>query len=190
MGRDKASLPFGPETLLERVVRLVRTVVDNVVLAAGAEQSVPAGLPVIRDTREGMGPLPPLLGAASSIDADYLFLVACDTPLLQPALIRLLLDRARGWDACVPVVHGVQMTTCAVYRTSAVRAAAGSLTSTSGTSLRAFLTGLRTHHLDEPTLREADPHLLTFTPCNTPDEYRHALTLAGLAVNDSSPPAV
>lgn len=190
MGRDKASLPFGPETLLERVIRLVRTVVDEVVLAAGADQLVPAGLPVVRDPRDGLGPLPALLGVSASIDTEYVFLVACDSPLLQPPLIRLLVDRAQGWDACVPVVDEVPMTTCAVYRTSAVRAVAGPVPSSGGSSLRALLGGLHTLYLREPALREADPRLLSFIPCNTPEEYRNALALAGLAVNDPPPPAV
>ncbi len=190
MGRDKASLPFGPETLLERVIRIVHSVADEVVLAAGVDQVVPAGLPVVRDAREGLGPLPALLGACTDIDAGYVFLVACDTPLLQPVLVRLLVNRAHGWDACVPVVNDVAMTTCAVYRTSAVNTAAGPLLAAGGTSLRALLAGLRTRYLDESTLKEADPQLLSFVPCNTPEEYRHALALAGLAVNDPLPPTV
>ena len=106
MGRDKASLPFGPETLLERVIRLVRSVVDEVVLAAGADQILPPGLPVVRDAGEGRGPLPALLSASAAVHGDHVFLVACDTPLLQPPLVRLLLDQARGWDACVPLIDG------------------------------------------------------------------------------------
>lgn len=189
MGRDKASLPFGPETLLERVIRLVRSVMDEVVLAAGADQILPPGLPVVRDAAEGRGPLPALLSASAAVHGDHVFLVACDTPLLQPPLVRLLLDQARGWDACVPLIDGVPMTTCAVYRTSAVRAAAGPPIVTGG-SLRSLLAGLRTLHVDEAALRKADPDLLSFLPCNTPEEYRHALALAGLSVNEPSPPAV
>lgn len=187
MGRDKASLPFGPETLLERVIRIVRSVADEVVLSAAVDQVVPAGLPVVRDAGEGLGPLPALLGACAAIDAEYVFLVACDTPLLQPALVQLLVNHAQGWDACVPVVDDVPMTTCAVYRTSAVHTAAGPLIAAGGTSLRALLAGLRTRYLDESTLQEADPQFLSFVPCNTPGEYRHALALAGLAANDAPP---
>lgn len=190
MGRDKALLPFGPETLLERVIRLSRSAVDEVVLAAGASQAVPGGIPVIRDARDGLGPLPALAGAASVVETDYMVLVACDTPLLQPALIRLLLDRAQGWDACVPIVGGVVMTTCAVYRTRAVKAAVGPLLLAGGTSLRSLLSSLRTLYLDEPTLRQADPQLLSFTPCNTPAEYAQSLALAGVAVNEPPTPAV
>lgn len=190
MGHDKASLPFGPESLVARVIRLVRDEVDEVVLAAGAGQVVPAGPRVLRDSREGLGPLPALVAAAAAVDREYAFVVACDTPLLQPPLVRLLIDHAQGWDACVPVVNDVLMPTCAVYRVRAVRMAGGAVLDGGGTSLRALLTALRTRCLDESLLRQADPSLLSFTPCNTPGEYRRALALAGLSVNGPAAPAV
>jgi len=190
MGRDKASLPFGPESLVARVIRLVRDEVDEVVLAAGAGQVVPAGPRVLRDSREGLGPLPALVAAAAAVDREYAFVVACDTPLLQSPLVRLLLERAEGWDACVPMVNDVPMTTCAVYRTAAVTAAAGPALASGETSLRALVARLRTTYVNEPVLREVDPRLLSFTPCNTPGEYRRALALAGLPVNEAPTPAV
>ena len=43
MGRDKASLPFGPELMLQRVVRLLGEVVDprKIVVVAAPGQSLP-----------------------------------------------------------------------------------------------------------------------------------------------------
>ena len=43
MGRDKATLPFGPEQMLERVVRLVSQVAhpNNVVVVSAKEQQLP-----------------------------------------------------------------------------------------------------------------------------------------------------
>ena len=53
MGRDKASLPFGPETLVERVVRLVTPFVSDVVLAAapGHSSTAPPSRENIATTR-------------------------------------------------------------------------------------------------------------------------------------------
>ena len=41
MGSSKALLPFGAETMLQRVVRLLATVVSPIVVVAAAEQSLP-----------------------------------------------------------------------------------------------------------------------------------------------------
>jgi molybdopterin-guanine dinucleotide biosynthesis protein A len=41
MGTSKALLAFGPETMLQRVLRLLSTVVSPVVVVAAAEQSLP-----------------------------------------------------------------------------------------------------------------------------------------------------
>jgi molybdopterin-guanine dinucleotide biosynthesis protein A len=57
MGRDKASLPFGDEPLLLRVVRLAREVASEVLLVAREGQALPGGLDAVRDPAEGLGPL-------------------------------------------------------------------------------------------------------------------------------------
>jgi molybdopterin-guanine dinucleotide biosynthesis protein A len=60
MGVPKATLPFGPETMLQRVVRLLGSVVAPIVAVAAREQKLPK-LPedviVTRDEREQRGPL-------------------------------------------------------------------------------------------------------------------------------------
>src|SRR5258705_212022 len=60
MGASKALLPFGPETMLQRVVRLLETVVSPIVVVAAADQQLPDLPPdviVSRDEREARGPL-------------------------------------------------------------------------------------------------------------------------------------
>jgi len=44
MGTSKAALPFGPESMLQRVVRLLGTVVSPIVVVAARDQVLP-GLP-------------------------------------------------------------------------------------------------------------------------------------------------
>jgi len=201
MGQDKASLPFGPETLVERVVRLVTPLVSDMVLAAAPGQAMPPGVRVIRDSGAGVGPLPALLDALDAVDADYVFVVACDTPLLQPGLVTLLHDlcaeaarsdmsaigsgEAPGtgpasWDAAVPLVEGRRVATCAVYRTAALREARAGFGDPRHRSLQAYLELLRIREVGVETLRTADPELLSFTPCNTVEEYAAALRLAAV----------
>ncbi|MEP6961580.1 MAG: NTP transferase domain-containing protein, partial [Acidobacteriota bacterium] len=60
MGSPKALLPFGPETMLQRVVRLLGSVVSPIVAVAARDQVLPElseDIRVTRDEREQKGPL-------------------------------------------------------------------------------------------------------------------------------------
>ena len=73
MGTSKALLPFGPETMLQRVVRLLGTVVAPIVAVAATDQvlpALPAGVIVTRDEREGRGPLEALRAGLKALPPD------------------------------------------------------------------------------------------------------------------------
>ena len=60
MGQPKALLPFGTETMLSRVVRILREVVSPIVVVAAQGQMLPQLPPDIllaRDEQEALGPL-------------------------------------------------------------------------------------------------------------------------------------
>src|SRR6188768_1820044 len=80
MGRDKATLPFGPELMLQRVVRLLGEVVElgRIVLVAAPGQELPelpVGVTVAHDLRQERGPLEGLAAGFRSLagraDAAY-----------------------------------------------------------------------------------------------------------------------
>src|SRR5262249_22538706 len=119
MGRDKASLPFGDETLLHRVVRLVARVVDEVVVVARPGQDLPPlarDVRVVRDEAPDRGPpggLGPGLGASG---ADAAFVTGCDAPFVARAVIGLLFARLGDADAAAAEAGGRLHPLCAVYR--------------------------------------------------------------------------
>ena len=180
MGRDKASLPFGDETLLDRVVRLVGEVVDEVVLVARAGQTLPSGRAAVRDPAEGLGPLAGIAAGLDAVSGDRVLVVACDMPLLRPALARRLLELAAGFEACVPVVEGFAVPTCAVYA-RALGERAHALVAAGQLAPRALLAGARVRFVGAEELRDVDPELESFRDCDTEEDYRSALRAAGLA---------
>jgi molybdopterin-guanine dinucleotide biosynthesis protein A len=179
LGRDKASLPFGSETLLARVVRLVREVADDVVLVAREGQELPAGFEAVRDPAEGLGPLAGIAVGLGAVREDRALVVACDMPLLEAGLARRLLELSQGVHACVPVVGGYPVPTCAVYARSAA-ALARELLARRELRPRAFLDGVSTRYVAEGELRDVDPELLSFLDCDDEESYRKALRAAGL----------
>ncbi len=82
-------------------------------------------------------------------------------------------------DACVPVVDGYPVPTCAVYARSAA-ARARELLALRELRPRVFLDGLRTRYVVESELREVDPELVSFLDCDDEASYRKALEAAGL----------
>jgi molybdopterin-guanine dinucleotide biosynthesis protein A len=180
MGRDKASLPFGSETLLERTVRVVGEVVKEVWVVAREGQGVRGQGNLARDGAEGLGPLAGLAAGLEAMAAERAFLTSCDAPFLKPALVRRLLDLSRGHAAAVPFVGGYHMTTAAVYAREALPAARRLLAANRLRPL--FLVeevGARI--VTEAELADVDPDLASFRNCNTPEEYAAALAAAGLA---------
>ena len=178
MGRDKASLPFGDETLLARVVRLVGESVDHVIVVARDGQDPFPGLPgrvtVIRDRVDDLGPLAALALGLEASTTELNFVTACDMPLIQPAVIRRLLALVDDADACVPVDDEQVMVLCAVYRRS-LAAAAGQLVAAGQLRLRSLLEGATTKRVDTALFRDIDPRLESFLSCDTPEAYQRAL---------------
>src|SRR6185436_5576771 len=96
MGFPKALLPFGDETMLQRVVRLLGTVVSPVVVVAAPGQQVPALPAGGSDEREGRGPLEALRVGLNAlpVDVDAAYVTSCDVPLLVPAFAQRMIELA------------------------------------------------------------------------------------------------
>jgi molybdopterin-guanine dinucleotide biosynthesis protein A len=95
MGRSKSELPFGPGTLLDWMIALLRDAVDDLWISVARPEDAPAAssLPFVRgvlvDTHPGQGPLAALAIALAALERPILF-VACDLPFLSPDDLRLL----------------------------------------------------------------------------------------------------
>lgn len=178
MGRDKASLPFGDEILLGRVLRIVKQAADDVVVVAREGQELPAGFEAVRDPAEGLGPLAGLMVGLRHVKAERAFLTACDVPFLRPALIGRLIDLSVGADAAVPVIDGYPMMTTAVYSRS-VAPVVEALIAKRALRARNLLDHVRVRRIRPDELRDVDPDLESFRTCNTPESYADALRRAG-----------
>ena len=182
MGRDKASLPFGDETLLQRVVRLVGGVVHDVVVVARPGQELPALPATVRVTYDDVpdqGPLGGLVPGLRETRADAVFATSCDVPFLAPSLVEFLFGRLGEHAVAVAEAEGFTHPLCAVYRTD-VRPRLEALLA-AGRLRPVFLYDeVATLRVGEDELRSVDPDLLSLANLNTPDAYEAALARAGL----------
>lgn len=189
MGRDKAMLPFGPELMLQRVVRLISEVVDlnNIVVVAAPNQSLPE-LPgrvlIARDVHEYRGPLEGLatgLGALAD-RADAVYATACDVPLLVPAFVEKMFDLLGDFDIAVPFDGQYHHPLAAVYRAT-VLAHVQRLLDSQRMRPRFLFDEARTREVQVDDLRAIDPQLSTLENLNYQQDYFSALTTAGFPVS-------
>jgi len=185
MGVPKATLPFGDETMLQRVVRLLGAAVSPVVVVAARDQCLPP-LPntvtIARDEREAKGPLEGIRAGLNalpeSIDAAYI--TSCDVPLLVPAFVQRMIELQGNYDIAVMEVDGFPHPLSAIYRRSALPHVQSLL---AADRLRpAFLfDALRTRRVRPEEMLAVDPELTTLRNLNTPEDYRAALADAGIS---------
>jgi molybdopterin-guanine dinucleotide biosynthesis protein A len=183
MGVAKATLPFGPELMVQRVVRLLGSVVRPIVVVAAPGQELPELPPevlVARDEREARGPLEGLLAGLSEIgeQAEAVYATSCDVPLLARGFVRGMIERLEEFEIVVPVEEGYAHPLAAVYRTSVLPQIQELLAQD---QLRpAFLFDrVRTQRVPVEELRLADPPLATLRNLNRPEDYMAALREAG-----------
>jgi len=185
MGRDKASLPFGPELMLQRVVRLIGESIplENVVVVAAPNQSLPelpATVSIARDEYEFGGPLQGLsVGLRALTDrADAVYATACDVPLLSPAFVDRMFELLGDSDAVVPFDGEHHHPLAAVYR-PALLPQIKELLATNSRSLRSLLAKARSLEVAIDELRAVDPTLATLENVNVEEDYLCALAAAG-----------
>lgn len=184
MGSSKALLPFGSETMLQRVIRLLSTVVSPIVAVAAPGQELPALPPsviVTRDEREGRGPLEGLRAGLAALpeDVEIAYITSCDVPLLVPPFVERMIQLLGDDDIAVMEIDGFAHPLSAVYR-RVVLAHADRLLAADRLRPAFLFDAVKTRRIQPSDMTVADPQLLTLRNLNTREDYLDALATAGL----------
>jgi molybdopterin-guanine dinucleotide biosynthesis protein A len=185
MGVPKATLPFGSETMLQRVVRLLGAVVSPIVVVAAREQSLPAlpdDVTVARDEREQRGPLEGLRAGLKALPGSVgiAYITSCDVPLLVPAFVERMIELLGDHDIAVMEINGFPHPLSAVYR-RAILPEVESLLAKDRLRPAFLFDQMRTRRVRPEEMVSVDPQLHTLRNLNTPDDYLEALSDAGLS---------
>jgi molybdopterin-guanine dinucleotide biosynthesis protein A len=181
MGRPKAWLPFGPELMLQRVVRLVGTVAEPIVVVAAQAQDLPelpAEVSIVRDQVAGRGPLQGLAAgfAALGDEVDLVYATGTDVPFLEPRWIIHLSKLIGEADLVIPSIGDYFHPLAALYRKQAALTAIEALLAQNRLRTQLLVEAVKTRVVLEPEMRAVDPELGTLRNLNHPDDYERALS--------------
>jgi molybdopterin-guanine dinucleotide biosynthesis protein A len=184
MGVAKATLPFGPETMLQRVVRLLGPVVSPIVAVAAREQvlpELPRDVIVTRDEREAKGPLEGLRAGLTALpeSVDCAYVTSCDVPLLVPGFVERMIELLGDHDIAVMEIDGFPHPLSAVYRRSVLQPVESLLEKDRLRPVFLF-DAVRTRRVRTEEMALVDPQLRTLRNLNTREDYLAALAEADL----------
>jgi molybdopterin-guanine dinucleotide biosynthesis protein A len=192
MGRPKATLPFGDEEMLQRVVRILGSVVNPLVVVAAPEQELPElpdAVTVAHDEEWGRGPLQGLAAGLAALEGrvDTAFASSCDVPFLQPAFVRRMIDLLGDHAICVPRTAGYHHPLAAVYRTGVLGAVRDLLAADLLRPVFLF-DKVPTRVVEAAELTDVDPTFQSLRNLNTPEDYEQALRDAGFTHGGTAAP--
>lgn len=178
LGRDKASEVLLGRTLLQRAADCFRGLVDEYVIVSAREQRLPEVeaqglLQTVEDIYPETGPLGGIITGIGAMESPFGLVVACDMPLLQPALLSELLRLAPGHDLVTPLHDGLPEPLCAVY-TKACLEPIRSRLENGAYKVSGFYSDVHALYVSEEQWRAFDPAGLSFLNLNREEDIERA----------------
>ncbi len=177
-GRNKALIQINGGTILDRLCKVLSSIFDHVLLITNAPQDYLAwDIAMASDLFGIRSSLTGIHAALFHATTPYVFCTACDTPFLQPELIRLIVGRMDGrYEVVMPETGKGTEALCAVYAKTCLPRIEQAVIDGRLKILRVFRQE-RIGRVPESEIRKVDPDLISFFNINTPQDLETARRL-------------
>lgn len=183
LGVDKSLLVVNGEWLLKRILNIMSTLSDDLLVVANARPEF-ARLParVVPDAYPGTGPLGGIYSGLQAMHYEQGLFLACDMPLLNIPLLRYMILLSADFDVVIPSVRGKTEPLHAVY-SKACTHPIEELLRRGERRIVSFFSEVRVRYVTENEVDVFDPEHLSFFNINTLDD----LTLAKSLIHRQPP---
>ncbi len=177
LGRDKALLEFGGQTLLARTVETLAPLCREVIVVTNSPQAHahPAAR-LVGDLLPGMGSLGGIYSGVTAAQTHYSLVVGCDMPFLNPDVVSYLASQTPGFDVIMPrrgemlePLHSIYSKPCLPF----IKA----LLDKRHLRIYDFLPNVRVRYVEESELTPWDPDHRSFRNINTPQDLAEVRAL-------------
>ena len=180
LGLNKALLRLGDETLVERAVRKVATLSDEVIVVGGPFPCSLPGVRLVADVYPGCGPLGGIHAGLAAASNFHSLVVACDMPFLNLGLLRYMAELAPGCDVVVPRWDDKLEPLHAVYSKNCLGPIEG-LIQRQDFKIIHFFPQVRVRYVEREEIERFDPERLSFFNINTAEDLERARRELGAA---------
>lgn len=186
MGFDKQMLMVDGRRLLEKVIETLREEFsDIIVITAKPELYEGMGVRVFPDTYQDKGPLAGVHAALTHAGSRYVYLLACDMPVVNLSFVQHMKERIRetGADICACKLNDRIETFNTFYSRDLLPDVTHRL-ETGNSSLFRFIYGNQACVIEQEEVTRFDEELSMFTNINTRSEYEKYLGVTADAPED------
>lgn len=176
MGRDKAFIDLGGKTLIEHVIERSAGLgqAETILITNKPADYARLRLPMYSDALPDKGSLGGIYTALIKARSEFVLVLACDMPFINPDLLRFMLAQINeDLDIIVPRVEGYPQGLHAIYRQTCIAPIRQQLAANRLKIIR-FYEQMRLRYLDEADYARFDPAGRSFANLNTPAELEQA----------------
>ncbi len=170
MGRNKALIKVGGQSVIQRVADVVSDCCSHVMVVCSSEDDYSfLGVTVIRDLEPGHGPFMGLYSGLVRMETERALAVGCDMPYIKPELARYLAELSDHSEIVVPRIQGFYEPLFATYSKACIDHAKELLESREK-RIRMLYERMETRVMEETEIKKFDPDLDTFINLNFPGD--------------------
>jgi molybdopterin-guanine dinucleotide biosynthesis protein A len=186
-GRDKALAQIEGVPLIERVMGIMESVFDRLILIANSTpEYAHLRLPIYEDLVKGIGPLGGIYTGLKTIRDEGAFFVACDMPFLNRVLIHHMVHLRKNYAAVVPRI-GRKIEALHAFYSKRCLPAIETMIASKHFQIAGLYPNVRVRYVEESDIRTYDPDLRSFFNVNSPRELAAAEEMAQKANDAGSP---
>ncbi|MFC1623983.1 molybdenum cofactor guanylyltransferase [Candidatus Omnitrophota bacterium] len=183
MGEDKTFTLFSGRPLIEVMIGKLSPLFNDLLIVANNVNFVSLrdfiierghqkyNLRIEPDILKDHGPLGGIYTGLIYSKDKYNFIVACDMPFLNEALIRYMMGKSDGYDVVIAEWQGQLQPLCAVYSKDCITPIEKEL-SKNNLKITDFFKNVKVRVINEEEVSRFDPERLFFVNINTPQDIR------------------
>jgi molybdenum cofactor guanylyltransferase len=121
MGTEKGHLRIGDRLLYQLPLAVLENSCDEILVGTCRDSIIPVHHRVVCDEVKGIGPLGGIYSCLKGAANELSLVISYDMPLVNDALVTLLLHEAEGYDLVLPAMEGRKPEPlCGLYRKSVI----------------------------------------------------------------------
>lgn len=186
MGQDKGLVSLAGRPMIEHVIEGVDGIGDEITITTNNPNGYQyLGIRMASDTDPGAGALTGLHTALEASQGETVFVIACDMPFPNQALIQYLLSLAPKADAVVPFMNNRYQPLHAVYSREPCLQAIRKAIANNQKRAISFYSDINVFKIEEQEISKYSKDELSFFNVNTPTDLAKAEAIINQAKTNS-----